>query len=193
MIAYFNSAFEQLEQKVLEGSVCFPKKLWLCMQQFFQNLHWENFLKDMEVNPVPFTFVHGDFHPGNVMWMPDDPVCPLRILDWEMVGVGSGPQELGQFMIGFLDHERHGLDVHKYLVSAYHKELLNANRNIDFTFEACFREFAVGGIRDWMRLLPELLERMEWKPDAAAYFLNQLETFRELHCIDPEMVSYPNQ
>ena len=146
-------------------------------------------MKDMEVKPVPFTFIHGDFHPGNVMWMPDDPACPLRILDWEMVGVGSGPQELGLFIIGFLDHKKYGLDVQKDLVGAYHNELVKANSNIDFTFEACFREFAVGGIRDWMRLLPELLE---WKPDAADYFLNQVEMFREMHSIKPDMVGYPD-
>lgn len=61
------------------------------------------------------TLVHGDFHPGNLLVVKsEDPDTDsdadaraadreqgfgLRLVDWEVVGVGCGPQEMGQFML----------------------------------------------------------------------------------------------
>jgi len=45
-----------------------------------------------------FTLVHGDFWPGNVMISTSSDTnensCEIRLLDWEMCGLGSGPQDL---------------------------------------------------------------------------------------------------
>jgi hypothetical protein len=43
---------------------------------------------------LPDTFVHGDFHPGNVRWSDDRPV----ILDWGDVGVGHPLLDLPAFI-----------------------------------------------------------------------------------------------
>ena len=50
-----------------------------------------------------FTLVHGDFHPHNCMWLPAPAAAarlegPARlvVLDYEAVGLGSGPQDLAQ-------------------------------------------------------------------------------------------------
>ena len=167
-----------------------PDGLWHCLQLYYQNLHWENVLKDMDENPVPWTLVHGDLHPGNVMWMPDDPKCKVRIFDWEYVGIGSGPQELGAYIISHLDCLEYGCDVHKGLVRRYYEQLVTTNPEIqpEFSFKACFENFVYGGFRFWLRLLPQLAS---WRLDFMPYFFHQIDTFRRLYDIQPEQVGYP--
>ena len=46
------------------------------------------------IKTQPWTLVHGDFHPANMMLRQN--TKELVLLDWEMVGLGSGPQDLGQ-------------------------------------------------------------------------------------------------
>jgi len=50
---------------------------------------------------LPATFVHGDFHPGNVRWSHGAPV----ILDWGDVGVGHPLLDLPAFMERAGEHE----------------------------------------------------------------------------------------
>ena len=50
---------------------------------------------------LPSTFVHGDFHPGNVRWSRGAPV----ILDWGDVGVGHPLLDLPAFMERAGEHE----------------------------------------------------------------------------------------
>ena len=59
---------------------------------------WEAFQTELKTRPL--TLVHGDFHPGNMMIAREASGCRLFLLDWEVVGVGSGPQELGQYVAG---------------------------------------------------------------------------------------------
>ena len=145
------------------------------------------------MNPSPMTVVHGDFHPGNVVWLSDDPVVPVRIIDWEEVGVGSGPQELARFLIfmGVLDHAETRMSIQKDLVRAYYDELVRVNSSIadNFSYDDCFRQFVIGGMRDSMRWLPVTVK---WKPDIADYLVNQLETFRDMHGLQSEMLRYPS-
>ena len=49
---------------------------------------------DLDACGVPDTFVHGDFHPGNVRWSSGAPV----ILDWGDVGVGHPLLDLPAFI-----------------------------------------------------------------------------------------------
>ena len=55
---------------------------------------WDAFQAELQARP--FTLVHGDFHPANFMVRRDEGVYSLVLLDWEVVGLGSGPQDLGQ-------------------------------------------------------------------------------------------------
>ncbi len=50
---------------------------------------------------VPDSFVHGDFHPGNVRWSRGRPV----ILDWGDVGVGHPLLDLPAFLERAGEHE----------------------------------------------------------------------------------------
>ena len=49
----------------------------------------------------PFTLVHGDLHPANCLWVPSS--RRLVFLDFENVGIGSGPQDCAQFLISHMN------------------------------------------------------------------------------------------
>jgi hypothetical protein len=51
-------------------------------------------LAELDSCGLPYTFVHGDFHPGNVRWSGDAPV----VLDWGDVGAGHPLLDLPAFM-----------------------------------------------------------------------------------------------
>ena len=75
-----------------------------------QNISWEAQLVRQNANSL-WTLVHGDYWPRNVMLSPNADIGQhqLRLLDWEMTGLGSGPQDLGQYVISNIDPtERYG-------------------------------------------------------------------------------------
>ena len=173
-----------------EGAYSISEDLWNCLLSFFNNLHWENYLKDMDQQRVPLTFVHGDFHPGNIMWIPGDSDCKVRLFDWEMVSLGLGPQELGQYVISHLDLSKHGVEVHRKLVQAYYEELTTINPEIlhSCSFDACMENFVYGGMRKWLWMLPQL---SKWNVKFMPYFVNQVDSFRAIHKVRPNDVCYP--
>ena len=173
------------------GALTISDGLWRCLLAFFEHLRWSSFLKDMEQQPLPLTLVHGDFHPGNIMWMPfDDSAHKVKFFDWEMVGLGYGPQELGQYVISHLDMAKYGADVHRRLVGAYYEELVKVKPDISLTcsMDACFDNFVYGGMRKWLWMLPQI---GGWSLEYVPYFVNQVDSFREMHNVRSEKVGYP--
>merc|ERR1719320_1816848 len=72
------------------------------VEKAMRGISWESQKERLNADSH-YCLVHGDFWPGNVMISTDHNADAknaderhLRLLDWEMVGVGSGPQELGQ-------------------------------------------------------------------------------------------------
>jgi hypothetical protein len=157
--------------------------------------NWEDYQKKAESRP--FTLVHGDFHPGNMVVLPQDTEQSLSdeqrccFLDWEMVGLGSGPQELGQFLISHATlawrrtHE-------KALVEAYHatlNETLQRNDRTngeEYPFGQCWEEYVFGGFGKWMWFLPLLIT---WSPEPMSeYFASKMDDFASDHNITPENI-----
>merc|ERR1712232_311786 len=95
---------------------------------------WEVFQADLKT--MPLTLVQGDFHPANHMVRAGGVTADgekdqngkswLVLLDWEAVGVGSGPQELGQYMISHTTPEIRA-EVERSAVEAYYAELTSLN------------------------------------------------------------------
>ena len=173
-----------------DGTLRVSDDLWECFQVFFSNLKWENYQKAMAEEVLPITFVHGDFHPGNIMWLPDDPVCRVRFLDWEIVSLDYGPQELGQYVIAAVDMSEYGVDAQSQWVKSYYEELVAINPSIEnkCSFEACFNNFVIGGIRKWLIYLARF-STINLKMFYS--FADQVDTFRKLHCVKPQNVGYP--
>jgi thiamine kinase-like enzyme len=70
-----------------------------CLDASFAKISWDVFQDN--IKSTAWTLAHGDFHPANMMW--DNAASRLVLLDWEVVGLGSGPQDLAQFLISHMD------------------------------------------------------------------------------------------
>lgn len=136
---------------------------------------------------IPWTLVHGDFHPANMM-VAKDPTqeggFDLVLLDWEAVGVGSGPQELGQFMISHAKPE-HRRAMEGDALAAYYEALVQGltRRGVSAadhpTLAQVTREYVVGGLGRWAWLYP--LCATLCPPAATKYFHDQMLSFMEDH------------
>lgn len=148
-----------------------------------------------------FTLAHGDFHPANMLCWYDTSKTTLtaddidmRLVDWEVVGVGSGAQDIGQYMISHMTPEtRRGCE-HRLLKVYYEKLMQSIPSESDatvsgrgeYTYDLCYREYVYGGVERWMFLLIILANMC---PDEMqAYFLAQVEAFAMDHNVTPESI-----
>ena len=60
------------------------------MDKSVSNISWESYKERINMDSV-WTLVHGDYHPANQLINPDSDEVKVTTLDWEMVGLGSGP------------------------------------------------------------------------------------------------------
>ena len=166
-----------------------------------------------------WTLVHGDFWPGNVLWntttattttaatttsasstssssnAPEQQQQQLRLLDWEMVGLGSGPQDLGQYVLSNMDPvDRRACERH--LLRAYYDELLRCGVADDnesdnnSLWDYCWREYTVGGVERWLWFLVYFLGQprlTEW----AQFFHDQIAAFMEDHRLTAADITQP--
>jgi len=65
-----------------------------CMDSALEKASWDGF--QARLQSEPWCFLHGDFHPGNVLRLEDG---SIKFVDWEMVALGSGPKDVAQFLI----------------------------------------------------------------------------------------------
>lgn len=88
------SCWEKVKEKITtEGyKVTWSADIVAIIEASLARASWPDYL--IQSKKVPWTLVHGDFHPANMMLRKIS--HELVLLDWEMVGLGSGPQDLGQ-------------------------------------------------------------------------------------------------
>ena len=90
-----------------EGKLCYDPHLIRCLRSSFTQVEqpdsWGKYQD--EFKRVPRCLVHGDAHPHNLLFRPGATLEEeaLKMIDFEMVGVGSPAQELGQFLISHMD------------------------------------------------------------------------------------------
>ncbi|CAF4385227.1 unnamed protein product, partial [Adineta steineri] len=123
-------------------------------------IDWDDFQN--RIHNTAFTLVHGDFHPANLMVArkkDSDNVIfgDVKLMDWEVVGVGCGPQDMGQFVISHVPPEiRRKLEKQVFREAYYDKlvEKLKAKTVEKLpTFEECWHEYVYGGVERWVWLL----------------------------------------
>lgn len=152
---------------------------------------WDCWVK--ESHSRPWTLVQGDFHPGNVQLLLEPAGTPTSqapltscLVDWEAVGVGSGPQEVGQYLISHMSpsvrrqHEQ-------ALVQAYWAGVGGEER---MPWETCWAEYKHGGAERWVWLLAVLTQ---WgaPADAVQYWADQLSAFMCDHGITADNIGMP--
>lgn len=158
-------------------------------QKAIDGISWEAQLERLNCNSnkkCHWTLVHGDCWPGNVLVSTKD-LGTLKLLDWEMVGVGSGPQDLGQYILSNMDpKERRPCE--EELIRSYHHELL-ANGVEGFSWDECWREYKVGGLERWLWFLVYFCGQegplLKW----AQFFHDQIAAFVLDHSLTVDMIT----
>lgn len=119
---------ESISSSKQEGEVVMEKKFVDIMDvSCAKALHFDSFVAkwsdtpdgSVESSKIGWSLVHGDYHPGNILCLNNASDGKkelsmqhpnLILLDWEVVGVGSGPQDIGQYLISHLEtEEAHGM------------------------------------------------------------------------------------
>ncbi len=165
---------------------------------------WEAFQAELKTRPL--TLVHGDFHPGNMMIAREAAGCRLFLLDWEVVGVGSGPQELGQcachsayvnqsdtlcrYLISHASPQTRE-KIWREAVEGYYARLLALNPSVadSMTLDGCVAEYVSGGAGRWFWFLPILAAMCP--PKMTQFFHDQVLAFVQYHNITPETSPMP--
>lgn len=148
---------------------------------------------------LPFTLVHGDFHPGNLL-VPASSVgtgrVELVLVDWEAVGVGSGPQDIGQYLISHTDAAE-AVDMLGRIASLYRETLVDtvAGTNPSLvgsvpSAESTRREMIYGGLERWVWLFAVMCG-MPIPSNYMQYFHDQMYDWMVLNDVTPETIGMP--
>eukprot|EP00744_Colponema_vietnamica_P012913 GILI01018118.1.p1 GENE.GILI01018118.1~~GILI01018118.1.p1 ORF type:complete len:514 (-),score=142.70 GILI01018118.1:141-1682(-) len=146
----------------------------------------------------PHTLVHGDFHPGNmVVYLPKEQ-APYRValVDWEVVGIGSGPQDIGQYMTSHFTQEQFSTIATK-AVTAYADALIaviapKSEAETATLRKSIFKEVCLGGLGRWA-WLNGLMGGMEAIPlGAMQYFVDQVDLFMKWCMSEASILGVPD-
>ena len=163
---------------------------------------------------TPFTLVHGDFHPGNALLLAGAGAsagtgggagaggADLRtmLLDWEAVGLGSGPQDLGQYVISHMEPavragceqrllRAYADDVRRAVAASGRGDAAAAAAAADLAWPAVWAEYVAGGVERWVWLLSMLAGLCP--PDMTRFWAAQLHAFARDHGVTPASVGQP--
>lgn len=193
-VDYWKTTREKIDNGTCK--VNWDSNLLECIEQALKNIDWDAYQEGLKSRP--WTLVHGDFHPGNIMWIFADEEkeedYPL-MLDWEMVGLGSGPQEIAQYLISHMPPADRKRD-EDALLHIYYNALVdpanagNASLTAEsYSYEDCKKQFAEGGAQRWIWFLP-LLSSM--CPDMMTqYFQDQVSAFLVDHDLTKDNIGCP--
>lgn len=190
--------------KIAEGKSCvkWDENLISCMDACFANVSWEKYQEDLKTRP--WTLVHGDLHPANIMWVWADEQYPVSaangkgrslLLDWEMVGLGSGPQDIAQYLISHMNPETRRAQ-EEGLVHCYYQILVEETSKEDmgkpvgnYSFEDCWRDYVYGGAERWLWFVAYLAVLC---PDPMTqYFQDQTAAFLRDHNLTAANIGMP--
>jgi hypothetical protein len=110
-------------------------------------------------------------------------------VDFEMVGLGSGPQDIAQYLISHMSPDKRRECEHR-LVRDYYFHLTGGDLHPrDYSLEQCWADYRHGGAERWVWLL--LLLTTMCPDSMVQYFHDQLMAFTADHCIDETNVGMP--
>lgn len=179
------SLWEKTKGKIADGTdtVKWDANLVACLDASFAKVSFADF--QTRVQSTPWTLVHGDFHPANMMF---DPVANrLILLDWEVIGFGNGPQDLAQYVISHMAPSvRKACE--EGLVRDYYATL-TAGGVTGYTWEECWSDYKRGGSERWMWLMGLLSQLCP--PVMNQFFQDQVAAFLHDHNITPENIGMP--
>lgn len=170
------------------------------LDESMQRINWEAFQDRIQEDP--WTLVHGDYHPANMLWRATSPkpadnsadaearASSLVLLDWEVVGLGSGAQDVGQYVISHMSPPTRR-ECEEPLMRLYYSQLVSYGTvsTEEYPWEKCWGEYVAGGTERWVWLLA-LLSQMCPDP-MVQYFHDQVEAFVQDHNVTAATVGMP--
>lgn len=172
-----------------------------CLDKAMEGISWEDQQQRLNLKSH-WTLVHGDFWPGNVLLntysssaaqasvsVSASTQAPLKLLDWEMVGLGSGPQDLGQYILSNMEPKERR-ECEKSLIQDYYATLVQQGVQ-EYSWDECWKEYRIGGIERWLWFLVYFVGQsgplLKW----AQFFHNQIHAFLVDHDITPDEIRQP--
>jgi hypothetical protein len=203
------SYWKATKEKIVNGEnkIEFDSFFLECMNHSIEQISWEKY-QEVDLKQRKWTLVHGDFHPGNHFWLNPskqeqeegkDSKGSVAFLDWELVGFGSGPQELGQYVISHVDpSERKQLE--DVVLRQYYNELTKKDgceegevcRAVDsgsYSYEECYHDYVYGGLERWIWFFA--VSPSFGNDKMIQYFHNQIASFIHDHGVTLEKLGMP--
>lgn len=165
------------------------KDLIEIVEASISKIDWDDYQREIKFKP--FTLIHGDFHPANLLWSWKNFVRgETIILDWEQVGIGIAGQDLGQFMISHVEPSI-WRDKENDLLEKYYSELTENRKDIEDTYSKkdLYFDYINGGSRRFIWLL--ILLVYYFPKEMSKYFHDQVLAFCFDHSINKENVGMP--
>ena len=188
-VSFWNSF--RLQRETGEAKVAWPEDVFAIVDASMGKVSWDSYVSARR----PWTLVHGDFHPANMMWChnstPSSGDRQLIFLDWEMVGLGSGPQELGQYLISHMDPVCRK-ECEEELVRGYYDHLVSIfpeSKACTYTWDECWSEYKIGGVGRWMWFLAYFAGSS--LTNYTEYFIEQVGSFLRDHGITADTIEQP--
>jgi len=143
---------------------------------------WQKWTKETQ-----WSLVTGDCHPANFMWLPGVPAAEaVRIVDFEMLCVGNGAQDLAQYMISHVEPAKRKACEEGH-VRTYYKELIASGVDgSKYTWEQCWKDYIEGGSARWIWLTGWMAALIP--PKMVSFFNEQVVSFCRDHGVTPENV-----
>ena len=92
----------------------------------------------LEFSAKPQTFVHGDYHLGNIVFGPDHR-HEMSVIDWQVCGVSCGMEDIATFTVTGLSSEMRG-KIERELLEEYHHIVCSMGAQA-YTFEDCWQTY----------------------------------------------------
>lgn len=191
------------QEKISAGTsaVKWDAHLLQCMDASIAKISWSAYQKEIQSPAYRWTLVHGDFHPANIMWRyaAGEQAGGPVLLDFEVVGLGSGSQDLAQYLISHMSPEDRRIH-EEALLRDYYDHLTGVTKTgasdtqsyvdpADYPYVQCRKDFVAGGVGRWVWMLA-LLSGM--CPDVMVqYFHDQVMHFIVDHGVTPETMPMP--
>ncbi|KAJ3073999.1 hypothetical protein HDU99_001813 [Rhizoclosmatium hyalinum] len=170
-----------------KAQVKWDSRLVKIMDASFAKTSWGAFQDRIHAPDYVFSLVHGDYHPANLMWRKENE--ELVLLDWEVVGVGSGAQDCAQFLISHM-YPKERRDCEYELLRGYYSALIAGGvAEKDYSFDRCKADYVAGGVARWVWLLGILTSMCP--PEWNQFFHDQLLAFALDHGVTAETVEMP--
>jgi hypothetical protein len=138
-----------------------------------------------KVLEAPFTLVHEDIHPLNLLFAASENDPPSVVLDWPWCAIGPGVRDIGYFLIFSLPVQTRRQGERK-LLQTYHTTLVQQGVS-NYNFEQCWRDYRLSFFKPFHTLVGVVSAFDLSHPVMAPFIkaaIGRIASFAEDHCVD---------